>query len=226
VDSTQRYAAELAATGAADGTAVVAETQTAGRGRRGRVWRDDPGASLLCSVILRSTLPPARVPTLSLAAGVAVAEALASAAGVDARLKWPNDVLLGERKVAGILLERHGEALVLGIGVNVAQPAFPPELAARATSLALAGASVDREVILSTVLDRVRRWRDRLERDGFDAVRERWTGLAAMLGTTVSVDGVAGVARGLDDDGALLIETDGGTVRVLSGDVQEGAWGS
>ena len=221
VDSTQTYAARLAAEGALDGTVVVAETQTAGRGRRGRVWQDVPGASLLLSMILRTTLAPARLPTLSLAAGVAVAEALASAGGVAARLKWPNDVQADGRKIAGVLLERHGDAVVLGIGVNVAERSVPLELASRATSVAVAGGRADRDEILAAILAGVLRWRDRLEREGFAPVRARWTSLAAGIGRRVSVEGAEGTVLGLDDDGALLIDTDAGTTRVLAGDVIE-----
>src|SRR6185369_13879593 len=138
VDSTQAIAFGLAAQGAADRTVVVAESQAAGRGRRGRVWVDEPGASLLLSVIVRPRLPPARLPLLSLAAGVAVAETLAEATGLSPRLKWPNDVLVDGAKIAGILLEsRLGAAplVVLGIGINLTQTQFPSPLAMRATSV-------------------------------------------------------------------------------------------
>ena len=221
VDSTQIYAARLAANGAPDGTAVVAETQTRGRGRRGRVWHDAPGSCLLLSVILRSSLPAAQLPLLSLASAVAVAEALIAVAGVDARLKWPNDVQVRGRKIAGILLERRADAIVLGIGVNVMQPELVPELDAVTTSIARENGRTDREGLLSVVLDRVRQWRGRLEREGFAPVRARWTALATTPGRHVSAEGVTGVARGLDSDGALIIETDAGATRVLAGDVVE-----
>src|SRR6185295_4186783 len=216
VDSTQRHAAALAADGAADGTAVVAETQTQGRGRRGRVWQDAPGASLLVSVVLRTSLPPARLPTLSIAAGVAVAEALHAEAGLDARLKWPNDVLVGGRKIAGVLLERRGDAVILGIGINVTRDAIPSELAERATSIADEGGSPDREALLA-----IGRWRARLERDGFEPVRAQWMAQTGMLGRPVTVEGVAGTALGIDTDGALLVQTETGPTRVLAGDVVE-----
>src|SRR5262245_62133123 len=148
VGSTQAVAFTLAADGAADRTVVIAEAQSAGRGRRGRTWQDEPGASLLTSIILRPHLTPARLPMLSLAAGIAVAEALEQVTGLIPRLKWPNDVLIDRRKLAGILLEsRIGAAsvdagatplVVLGIGVNLTQRAFPSELADRATSVWLA----------------------------------------------------------------------------------------
>jgi BirA family biotin operon repressor/biotin-[acetyl-CoA-carboxylase] ligase len=218
VDSTQRHAAALAAEGAVDGTAVVADTQTQGRGRRGRVWLDTPGQSLLLSVVLRTSLPIARLPTLSIAAGVAVAEALIEC-GVDARLKWPNDVIVGGRKIAGVLLERHGDAVILGLGVNVAQTSVRSQLTAQATSVAIEGGHADRDAILAAVLAALARWRTRLEREGFDPVRARWTALASMLGRRVTADTVAGTAIGLDDDGALLVQTESGATRVLAGDV-------
>jgi BirA family biotin operon repressor/biotin-[acetyl-CoA-carboxylase] ligase len=225
VDSTQTYAAKMAEHGAVDGTAVVAETQTHGRGRRGRVWRDAPGASLLLSVILRSSLPAAQLPLLSFAAAVAVAEALVAVAGVDARLKWPNDVHVRGRKIAGVLLECRGGVVVLGIGVNVGQRVLVPELEAVATSIALEGGRADREPLLAALLVGVARWRDRLEREGFPPVHARWTALTTTLGKYVTVDGVTGIARHLDDDGALVIDTDGGATRVLAGDVVEAGRG-
>ena len=220
VDSTQRHAAALAADGAADGTTVVAETQTAGRGRRGRVWRDTPGASLLLSMVLRTSLPLAKVPLLSLAAGVAVAEALIAVGGVRARLKWPNDVLVGGRKIAGVLLERREPAVILGIGINVAPESVPPDMVEFATSVAQEGGHADREALLARVLDEVAAWRARLEGVGFEPVRARWTALASMLGRPIAVDGVAGTASGLDEDGALLLQADGRTLRIFAGDVQ------
>ncbi len=144
VESTQPIAFALAGDGAPDRTVVVADSQAAGRGRRGRVWQDEPGASLLVSILLRPRLSPARLPTLSLTAGVALAEALAGTAALAAKLKWPNDVLVEGRKLAGILLESRMETatapvVALGIGVNLTQRAFPLELAERATSVRLAG---------------------------------------------------------------------------------------
>jgi BirA family biotin operon repressor/biotin-[acetyl-CoA-carboxylase] ligase len=221
VDSTQRYAAELARQGASDGTVVVADTQTAGKGRRGRVWHDVPGASLLLSIVVRSSLPLARLPTLSLAAGVAVVDALANV-GVDARLKWPNDALVGERKIAGILLERRGDVVVLGVGINVTSAAMPADVAARATSVAAEAGTADRDALLAALVAAFGRWRAVLEREGFEPVRRRWTERAAMLGRRVTVDGIEGTALGLDEDGALLVATAAGTTRVVAGDVTLG----
>ena len=185
------------------------------------MWRDAPGASLLLSIILRTSLPAARVPLLSFAAAVAVAEALILAAGVDARLKWPNDVHVRDRKVAGILLERRGDVVVLGIGVNVTQRELAPDLQPLATSIALEHGRADREALLVAVRDGVARWRDRLESEGFAPVRARWTALATTPGRYVNADGVEGLARGLDDDGALVIDTEHGPTRIIAGDVVE-----
>jgi BirA family biotin operon repressor/biotin-[acetyl-CoA-carboxylase] ligase len=227
VESTQTVAFALAADGAPDGTAVVADSQAAGRGRRGRPWVDEPGASLLASVILRPRLEPARLPGLSLAAGVAVAEALTRTAGVRPRLKWPNDVLVAGRKLAGILLESRviGDRMttVLGVGVNLSQRIFPAELGQRATSVWLvSGRLIDRDSLLSALLDALGDWRRRLERQGFTPVRTRWRALADTLGRTVTVDGVSGVAVDVDADGALVVaDADGRRRRVVAGDVAD-----
>jgi BirA family biotin operon repressor/biotin-[acetyl-CoA-carboxylase] ligase len=247
--STQSVALELAEQGAADRTVVIADHQTAGRGRRGARWEDEPGASLLVSIVLRPELAPPRLPTLSYAAAVAVAEALAAVAPIVPRLKWPNDVLVGARKIAGILLEtklngmtgrvgapstlsRPPSALpehavpattitILGIGINLGQRAFPPELAERATSVVIeTGLAVDREAVLTALLERFDVWRERLQADGFDAVRRRWITLSDTIGRRVSVEGREGIARDLDEDGALVLEADGGRHRVVAGEVR------
>jgi BirA family biotin operon repressor/biotin-[acetyl-CoA-carboxylase] ligase len=223
VESTQAVAFSLAADGAADRTVVVAETQSAGRGRRGRTWHDEPGASLLTSIILRPRLTPARLPMLSLAAGIAVAESLERVTGLAPRLKWPNDVLVDGRKLAGILLEsRTGGAplVVLGIGVNLAQRAFAADLADRATSVVLAsGRAVEPDALLGPLLDALDAWRARLETEGGAPIRERWRSLADTLGRRVSIDGVVGVAADVDEDGALIV-VDGPTRhRVVAGEV-------
>lgn len=230
VASTQAVAFDLAAAGAPDGTLVVADTQTDGRGRRGRAWWDEPGASLLASILVRPRLPLAALPLLGLAAGVAVAEALDEVAPVGGRLKWPNDVLVGGRKVAGILVESrlgaHGQAVdpapvaVIGIGVNLAQRRFPPELAARATSVALAtGRDVDRDTLLGGLGRAVQRWRGRLEKEGFGPIRARWCQLSDTLGGPVEVEGERGVAVDLDADGALLVRVGQALRRVIAGEV-------
>ena len=223
VESTQGVAFTLAAEGAADRTVVVADSQAAGRGRRGHTWIDEPGASLLVSIVLRPRLEMMRLPLLSLVAGVAVADALTEIAGLRPRLKWPNDVLVGGRKIAGILLEsRLGTAplVVLGIGVNLAQRSFPPELDGRATSVALeTGGEVDRETLLGALLGELDRQRDGLERGAFADARRRWRALSVTLGRTVRIDGVSGVAIDIDEDGALVVADGDQRRRVVAGEL-------
>jgi BirA family biotin operon repressor/biotin-[acetyl-CoA-carboxylase] ligase len=222
VASTQDAAFALAARGAADGTAVVADSQTAGRGRRGHRWHDEPGASLLVSVIVRTPLAAGTRPLLSYVAAVAVVETLRRAAGVEARVKWPNDVLVAGRKVAGILLEARDAVVVAGIGLNVSQRRFPPELAGRATSLALeTGRAVDREAVLPVLLEELDRWRGILEREGFEPVRARWRAAADGLGRPVRVGDVSGIAVDLDGGGALVVDVDGVARRVIAGERSE-----
>jgi BirA family transcriptional regulator, biotin operon repressor / biotin---[acetyl-CoA-carboxylase] ligase len=225
VPSTQAIAFELAERGAPDRTVVLADHQTAGRGRLGRRWEDEPGASLLVSILLRPRLEPRRLPMLSYVAAIAVAEALAEVASLAPRLKWPNDVLVDGLKIAGILLESRMAApatMVIGIGVNLAQRRFEPALTGRATSVALAsGRPIDRETMLAALLERLDVWRARLESEGFDAVRARWLALSDTIGRQISVEGQTGVARDLDDDGALILDTGDGRRRVVAGEARE-----
>jgi BirA family biotin operon repressor/biotin-[acetyl-CoA-carboxylase] ligase len=228
VDSTQAVAFTLAERGAADGTAVVATSQQAGRGRRGREWVGEPGRSLLCSIVTRPALAPARWPLLSLVTAVAVARALERLAGVEARLKWPNDVLLEGRKVAGILLESRLDppVVVIGIGINVGQSRFPSELADRAVSLAqVTGRQVDHDQLLGAVLDELADGRAHLEREGSGPLRTAWMARSATLGTWVTVDGLRGRAVDLDEDGALVLDDGGRRHRVMAGELvgEEGA---
>jgi BirA family biotin operon repressor/biotin-[acetyl-CoA-carboxylase] ligase len=185
VDSTQRVAFALASAGAPDRTVVVADVQTAGRGRRGRAWHAEAGTSLLASIVVRPRLAPWRLPTLSIAAAVAVAEAVARVTGVEARLKWPNDVVVGGRKLAGILLESRSDpapVVVIGVGVNLRQRAFPEPLASRATSVALEGGrALAPDVVLAAVLEDFDAVRTLLEAGAFDAVRARWLARADVL---------------------------------------------
>jgi BirA family transcriptional regulator, biotin operon repressor / biotin---[acetyl-CoA-carboxylase] ligase len=237
VDSTQTVAFALAERGAADRTVVVADQQLAGRGRRGRTWRAPAGTSLLASILVRPRLAQSLLPTLSLTTAVAAAEALRRVTGVDARLKWPNDVVVASRKIAGILLESRlggiesgganqtGASVVtiVGVGINLGQREFPPDLAASATSVALeTGHAPGRESVLAALLEEFDAWRARLEGEGFGPVREAWRRLSDTIGRRVTVDAVTGVAADLDSDGALLIDVGGSVKRVLAGAVSPG----
>ena len=232
-----------AGSGAAEGTVLVAEAQTAGRGRLGRHWASPPRAGLTFSVLLRPDgVPAALLGWLPLLAGVAAAASVRAVAAVDATLKWPNDVLAGERKLGGILAERTGTAVVVGIGINVwqARADLPPDAAA--TSLALAaGAAVTgqpadagglglRERLLAGLLDELGSWylawRDQATPGDADAcgLRQEYLRRCATLGreVTVTMPGtkpVTGTAAGVDGTGRLEIRTAAGLVAVTAGDV-------
>ncbi|WNG37546.1 biotin--[acetyl-CoA-carboxylase] ligase [Archangium violaceum] len=231
--STNEAAFRLAADGAEHGEVVITEQQTAGKGRRGRTWVSPTGLNLYFSVILRPELPPQRAPELTLVAAVALAEALRET-DADARIKWPNDVQLGGRKVAGILTELSAEPervhfVVLGIGVNLnAGPEdFPPEVAATATSLSqVLGRRVNRALFTATLWGRLEEWLDLHHEVGFDPVRHRWKELSSTLGQEVLVrtdrSELRGVAEDIDGSGALLVRTaEGSLERVLAGDVEQ-----
>jgi BirA family transcriptional regulator, biotin operon repressor / biotin---[acetyl-CoA-carboxylase] ligase len=226
--STNDEADRLARAGAAHGTVVTALAQDAGRGRRGRAWHSPPGENLYLSCVLRPALGPSRVPPLTLAAGLAVCEAV-NAAGARASLKWPNDVLIGRKKVAGILTEMSSHAgvvdhVICGLGVNLATRAFPPELADRATSILLeTGAAPAREPFIAALLTELESWLDRFFAGGVAAVREPWLARCAELELRVEVQGrpVTGRARELDPDGALVLEDGSGhRHRVVAGEVE------
>jgi BirA family biotin operon repressor/biotin-[acetyl-CoA-carboxylase] ligase len=227
VVSTQVEAARLAAGGASEGTVVTATHQSAGRGRRGRQWLDAPGESLLMSVVLRPPIPPGLAPQLSLVAAVAVADALGRA-GVTAAIRWPNDVMVGKRKICGLLPEavttREGalEHVILGIGLNVNQRDFPAPILALATSLRI---ETGRERLVEGMLDAVLAalgvWYLRFVDGGLGALLPAWLERAQGIGSRArTADGREGIALGLAADGALLLRTDGGEmVRVVAGEV-------
>ncbi len=153
VTSTNTLALAAAAQGAPEGTVFIAGAQTAGRGRGGHSWHSAPGDGLYLSVLLRPALPPADVLWLSLMTGVAVHDAIRESTGLIADLRWPNDLLFGDKKFCGILAETQGKAVVIGIGINLNHAGFPPELAPIATSLRLAtGADLDSATILAAIL--------------------------------------------------------------------------
>jgi BirA family biotin operon repressor/biotin-[acetyl-CoA-carboxylase] ligase len=229
VTSTNDVATRLAERGAEEGTVVVAHAQSAGRGRLGRSWASPPGAGLYVSAILRPAA--AWAPLVTIAAGVAVAEAVAEATGLVPALKWPNDVYVGERKLAGILAEAGSAAtgvqyVVLGFGINLMRGGYPPDVAARATSLEEElGRSIDRGLLLAACLAHLAARCEDLRQGRASAVIASWRARARpSFGRRVEwrsgPDLVRGVAEGLDDSGALLVRTDDGLVRVLSGEVR------
>jgi BirA family biotin operon repressor/biotin-[acetyl-CoA-carboxylase] ligase len=219
VGSTNDVVKEAARAGAPPGLVVVADRQSAGRGRAGRAWHSPTGAGLYLSTLVPAPPVPTRVP---LACAVATHEALRGLApGAGLHVKWPNDVLADEgRKLAGILCEGLGRTIVVGIGVNVAHVAFPADLAATAVSLRMLGASADRAGVALALLEALDAWLERARAD-WPAVRAAWRQASQTLGRPVRVGGVAGTAVDLDDDGALLVDTAAGRRRVVAGDLEE-----
>ena len=238
VESTQDVAARLAAAGAEHGTAVIAETQSAGRGRMGRRWHSPPGANLYTTIILRPKIPIAEVAQLSLVAGVAAAEALQTIAAGMVALKWPNDVWLNGKKAGGMIAEAISEAnqalacVLLGIGLNLnlAAEELPDELRAHATSVLIeTGVRCDREAIAAALFSSLNNRYMEFESRGFGGIRDACERYSALSGKKVAiVNGEAreaGVVRGIDSDGALILDTGGSVKRILAGDVTlEGAY--
>ena len=212
IDSTNTRARELAVAGAPHGTVVTAGEQSAGRGRQGRTWTAPAGRALLCSVVVRD--PP---PLLSLLAGVATAEAV----GPEAMLKWPNDVHLDGRKVAGILVEGRPQERwgVVGVGVNVAvRPEdFPLDLADRAGTLGLGTEAI--ELVLERLLTALERWLAAPVGEMLEAVRAR----DALLGQTITWAGGTARGAGIDEHGRLVVETAQGRQALNAGEVHLGA---
>jgi BirA family biotin operon repressor/biotin-[acetyl-CoA-carboxylase] ligase len=237
VESTGSTNADLLARalrGEPEGTVLAAEEQRAGRGRMGRTWTSPPRAALTFSLLLKPAVPPARRGWLPLLTGVAVAAAVTKAAGVETGLKWPNDLLAADAKLAGILAEAAGDTVVVGIGLNVStEPAeFPAPRpgALPATSLRSAGATaLNREDILLAILAGFERWYRAWQQAGGDpdrsGLRPEYTRLSATIGRTVRAElpggqALSGSAVGVDSDGRLLVLLSSGSeVAVAAGDV-------
>lgn len=235
--STNDEAARLASTGSHEGVVIVADAQTAGRGRQGRIWLSPPGNGLYVSVILdpgRARRDPMRATSLlTLAAGVALAEAVEETTGLRVDLKWPNDLYVARRKLAGILAESvtaavadrtaRAHPVVLGYGLNVGSFAYPPELSAHVTSLEIElGRPVDRfELLAATLRALARRYADLL--DGrFDAILDAWrprapTSRGAPVSWTTTGGAQSGTTCGVDADGALLVRAGHRLERVVAG---------
>lgn len=224
--STMDEASALAAAGAAHGVVVGADQQTAGRGRRGRVWESPVGAGLYFTFLARpSVQATAALPLLTLAAGVAVHDGIRAALGLPTHLKWPNDVIIGRRKLAGILAEglaigTASQAVVIGVGLNVQPSSYAPEVAARATSLeGELGRSVDRGHVLAEVLAALSDRLTVLEQSPGDILQAWRAASPSATGTRVEWDGRTGTTAGIDDSGALLIRTSSGVERVIAGEL-------
>jgi len=232
-ESTNSVAMELAARGAAHGTVVVAEEQTAGRGRFGRTWYSERSSGIYVSILLRPPLPPSAAPVLTLAAGVAAHDAVSGATGLATDIRWPNDLLVNGKKVSGILTEMSAEldrlhAVVLGIGINVNHQQMPPELAEIATSLRIAGGrAYPRSKILVALLKEVDRHYRLLLVEGNGAIVTRWEAASSFarskrITVRTGSEQLVATTAGLDHSGALRIRRDDGRQELLvSGEVVE-----
>lgn len=231
--STNSVAFKLAEEGAQEGTTVVADSQTGGKGRLGRVWASPPGVNLYCSVILRPPVQPMAAPQLTFLSVVALARAIEQLTTLSPRIKWPNDILIEGRKVAGLLNEMSAETdkinfVVLGIGVNLNMTAdqFPPDLRHPATSLFLeSGVMVRRTDFVRCLLRELDAVYGTFLREGYGPVRSEWLQRSRLAGELVTVSNngsvTAGRVRGIDEYGALLLELeDGSILQVLAGDVR------
>ncbi len=220
IDSTNRYLLDQARHGAPEGTAAVADHQTAGRGRRGRSWVDRPGSSLLLSVLLRPQLPRHRLHLATAAMALAACSACEGEAGFLPAIKWPNDVMAGERKLAGVLAEVEPPAVVVvGVGLNVDPPGPPgPPVGGAAALSEVAGRPVDREALLECLLrsldDWVRHW---------EAVADEYRRRCATIGRAVRIHLVdetfTGDAVDVDESGHLVVDVGGRLRTVVAGDV-------
>ena len=232
-DSTNTRARQLAEEGAEDGTVVIADLQSQGKGRMGRFWVSPSGVNLYLSIILRPKIELRHATQMTFLTAVAVAEAIEDAGDFSPNLKWPNDVLLHDRKIAGLLNELNAETeqihfMVLGIGVNLnmKQEQFPSDLRTPATSLLVEGGKkVSRLEFTRLLLKKIDSLYSLYQEEGFAPILARWEQRCQMLGRKVEVDyqhsRVTGTVKGLDEAGALLLSrSDGGEERVLAGDVK------
>lgn len=237
VDSTNSYAKKLAEQGEPEGTLVVAERQTAGRGRRGRSWESPRGVNVFMTLLLRPKLHPSRVSGITLLAALAIARAVDETASLEVEIKWPNDVLVAGKKICGILTEMSSEEnfihyAVVGIGINVNQESFPEELREKASSLYLAaGEKWGRCALAARTAALFGEYYRRYERDGnLSFFVEEYNRRLANRDREVQVyygmveqasreNTQVGIARGIDEEGALLVEIDGKIERIVSGEV-------
>ena len=231
-ESTNSLAMQAAGLGAEEGTVFLADQQTAGRGRNGHAWYSQPGTAILVSVVVRPRISAAQALWLSLMAGVAVHDAIAASCGVACDLRWPNDLLIGRKKVCGILTEMsaEGEQLrfaVIGIGINVSQRSFPPEFSNSATSLRMETSKEwsRSELLIALLRSLQAQYRRGLARALDKSLLPRIEEISSYVsGKPVHVDeagGYDGITAGLDSRGFLRVRTQDGTRTVLSGGVRE-----
>ncbi|MDP2891911.1 MAG: biotin--[acetyl-CoA-carboxylase] ligase [Bacillota bacterium] len=231
IDSTNNKARELAASGCAQGLIVLADEQDIGKGRMGRRWYSPVGVGIYFSVVLRPELHPSQAPQITVAAAVAAVRAIRVLTGIDAQNKWPNDIVADDKKIAGIMTEMSADMdrinwMVVGIGVNVNNTWFPPEIAEHATSLKnITGANFSRVQLLLTICHELEDILDVLIKKGnFQEILEEYESYSAIIAKRVRItrkdSSTEGTVEGFDRDGALLLKLDNGEIeRIVSGDV-------
>jgi BirA family biotin operon repressor/biotin-[acetyl-CoA-carboxylase] ligase len=230
--STNEVAFRLALHGTEEGVVVLAESQTKGKGRMGRPWESPAGSNIYLSIILRPRIVPSKTPLITLMAAVACAEAIDAVTGLLPAIKWPNDLLLERKKLGGILTEADMELdrinfVVVGIGINVnmTRATFPPSIKDTATSLQEAlGREISRIALIQSMLRHLEQWYQRLGQGRGEEIRRRWKELSLVKGQAIEVTSLGEVVRGtaldIDEDGALLVQTENNTIkRVVAGDV-------
>src|SRR5579884_32638 len=226
IGSTMTGAARLIATGAGAGTVVLADEQTAGVGRFGRQWISEPEAGVYASIILDLPLVPADLPVASLLIGLAAAEAIQKASHVACDLRWPNDVLIDQKKVAGILPQLVNDHIIAGIGINVNNTGFPPDLRTPATSLYLAsgGKVHSRERLIIQLLESLDSFSELLATGGREAILRAFTAASSYVRNRrviVEENGMRSLTAGLDEHGFLLVRDDAGNlIRISSGGIR------
>lgn len=233
VPSTQKIAHQLATDGAMEGTIVIAEEQTAGRGRLDRRWYSPKHTGVWMSLILRPNIPPTRAPQLTLLAAVGVVQGISEATGLEAEIKWPNDILINRKKVVGILTELQAEAdrinsVIIGIGINANQSAsqFPDEIKDIATSLSIeSGMKIDRAKLIQCILLKIEKLYQEYLKNGFHIVKLLWESYAISIGQNIiarTITGsIEGRALGITDEGVLRLEAlDGEIHHIYSADIE------
>jgi BirA family biotin operon repressor/biotin-[acetyl-CoA-carboxylase] ligase len=237
VDSTNKLAYQLALRGANEGEVVVAESQTRGKGRMGRIWESPPGFNIYLSLVLRPKIPPSKIPLISLMAAVACAEAIEEVTTLITVIKWPNDLLIKGRKVGGILTEADMEMdvinfVIIGIGINVNMTghSLPSSIENTAISLKMElGKEISRVTLIQKLLYKMEVWYKMFEENKEEKLRKRWEKLSQVKGRKVEVSFmgkvIRGEALGIDEDGALLVQgVNEGVKRIVAGDIRVGGW--
>jgi len=229
-DSTNARAKELAVQGAPEGTLVVSETQTKGRGRKGRTWFSPSEAGIYASLILRPNMPPNEAPRITFVSAVSAAEALLALTSLEVAIKWPNDILVKNKKIAGILTEISAEMdaidyMVVGLGMNVNNPFLPDDIEEKATSIFIeTGKRFPKVRIVREYLRRQEKYCRILRDSGFDPILRRWKELTNTIGKRIMVEMIdkryTGVVQDVDQEGVLILKDEKGAFhRILSGDV-------